>query len=93
MRKDLSEPQLWRDSDRRDSQRSQAWASNRPRHQRTELAAEAVDAALAETVTEASTSEQFATSDIVASLASQLDLLEQQREQLQRLLDQAQTER
>ena len=89
MREEISEPQQWRSN----SQRNHSWASRSRTHEHTELAAEAVDAALAEVATEAHASdsnEQLATADIVTTLASQLDLLEQQREQLQRLLDQAQ---
>ncbi len=86
MREKFLEPQHWRAS----SQRSPSWSARNRTHKHTELAAEAVDAALAEVVTESPADEQLATADIVTTLASQLDLLEKQREQLQRLLDQAQ---
>ena len=86
MREEISEPQHWRVN----STRKQAWSSRNRTHDHVELAADAVDAALAEVAVEAPSKEQVATSDIVTSLASQLDLLEQQREQLQRLLEQAQ---
>ena len=86
MREEISEPQHWRAS----PPRKQAWSSRRRTHEHTELAADLVDAALAEEPVDVAP-EMPATSDIVASLASQLDLLEQQREQLQRLLEQAQS--
>ena len=86
MREEILEPQHWRVN----SMRKQAWSSRNRTHDHVELAADAVDAALAEVAVEAPSKEQIATSDIVTSLASQLDLLEQQREQLQRLLEQAQ---
>ncbi len=86
MRKEISEPQHWRAN----SQRKQSWSSRNRTHEHVELAAEAVDAALTEATTESPASEQFDSTDIVATLANQLDLLEKQREQLQRLLDQAQ---
>ncbi len=85
MREEISEPQHWRVG----SQRNQAWSSRRRTHEHVELAADVVDAALAEEPVDV-VPEMPATSDIVSSLASQLDLLEQQREQLQRLLEQAQ---
>lgn len=97
MREELTETKRWRASIQKYSQRSQGWASQRWA-QRAELDAKAVDAALAdETVLgEAAVVQETVTAkpnaaDIISSLASQLDLLEKQRVQLQMLLKQAQT--
>jgi len=85
MYKKITEPPQWRAS----SLHKQSWASRRPIHQRTQLAADVVDAALDEAAAEPFVSQRPTTSELALSLANQLDLLEQQREQLQRLLAQA----
>lgn len=97
MREELTETKRWRASIQKYSQRSQGWASQRSMH-RMELDAEMVDAALTEELAmdELPAIEQAVTAkpnaaDIIHSLASQLDLLEKQRVQLQMLLKQAQT--
>ncbi len=86
MREEISEPQHWQAN----SQRKRSWSSRNRTHEHVDLAAEAVDAALTEAAIETPASEQLDSADIVTTLANQLDLLERQREQLQRLLDQAQ---
>ena len=88
MREELTDTQRWRASIQKYSQRSQSCAAKRWSENRLELDPETVDAALTEE--EISTEKPNAT-DIIKSLASQLDLLEQQREHLQNLLKQAQT--
>ncbi len=94
MREEISEPQHWRAQEPIRSQCNQSWTSRRRSQDRAELTTEARDAAFSEVAsevaTEAPAKKQLNTTDIVSSLASQLDLLEKQREQLQRLLEQAQ---
>jgi|GEM_PF-6715072 len=85
MREEITEPGQWRPRSEHSARSNTSWSSQRWRQQQTELDAETVDAALAEEPAEKPSSD-----DIISSLASQLDLLEKQREQIQRLLDQAQ---
>lgn len=88
MRDEISEPQHWRGSNHSSTGRNASWSSRRRTQENAELAAEAVDAALADETDPAV--EKLDTNDIISSLASQLSLLEKQREQLQQLLVQAQ---
>ncbi len=86
MRKEITEPLHWRTS----SQRKTSWASTRRRSEkRTNLAANAVDAAFAEEPAHDATETQASAADILTSLSSQLTLLEAQQEHLQKLLAQA----
>ncbi len=85
MREEITEPQHWRAT----SLRKRSWSSGYRSHSHVDLAAEAVDAALAEDASRDDACVAPIATDIVSSLSSQLDLLEQQREQLQKLLDQA----
>lgn len=88
MREEITEPKHWRTGSQLNSPRNNSWASRRAR-ERAELAAEVVDAALEDDVFEPK-EEKLDSTSIITSLASQLELLEKQREQIQRLLDQAQ---
>jgi len=98
MREEISEPQHWRSSNQRNASRNASWSSRRRSQEHdAELAAEAVDAAMTAAAmteqvdcAETTDASNFITSDIISSLATQLDLLEKQREQLQQLLVQAQ---
>lgn len=105
MREEITEPKHWRTAGERQTQRNSSWTARRRTQDHSELVAEAVDAAFAEEaiVTESDKSDTqgslstgstsadgLDSKDIIASLADQLELLEQQREQIQRLLEQAQ---
>ena len=101
MREEITEPLHWRTK----TQKNASWTSTRRRsEQRTNLAAEAVDAAFAEEpasdnaepasdntepASDDSCANAQASADILTSLSSQLTLLEAQREHLQKLLAQA----
>jgi len=88
MREEITEQQHWRTTTSQSATDTGSWSSRLKPQQRVDLAAEAVDAALAEVACE--TPEKPDTTDIISSLATQLEMLEQQRMQIQRLLDQAQ---
>lgn len=96
MREEISEPQHWRTRSGNTSA-SNSWTVRRHQHK---LPAEAIDAAFEDETTSVSpvrgsrrdATGENATSrpDIIQSLSTQLALLEAQREQLQKLLDEAQ---
>lgn len=91
MREELTEPQHWRARSERATQRNNSWISRRRSAQeREELAADAVDAALAQVAEEPETDEPLNSSEVITNLSKHLDLLEKQRDQIQQLLDQAQ---
>ncbi len=89
MRNEITEPQHWRANTQRTSL---------PTSLRSELPAAAFDAAFARDDAHGGDEktidlvEQLNPTDIVTNLANQLTLLEQQREHLQRLLEQASLE-
>ncbi len=95
MREEITEPLHWRTK----TQKNASWTSPRRRsdEKRTNLAADAVDAAFAEEpasdntepASDDSCANAQASTDILTSLSSQLTLLEAQREHLQKLLAQA----
>ncbi|MEM8946480.1 MAG: hypothetical protein AAGD11_15010 [Planctomycetota bacterium] len=90
MREEITEPKHWRTADERRGQRNNSWTSRRRAQDQAGLAADIVDAALTDVEAESTESEKLDSTEILSSLADQLELLEQQREQIQRLLDQAQ---
>lgn len=101
MRDDISEPQHWRSSGRSGAGMGNSWAGRR---HRSELQAELVDAAFEEETgpilpvrasrrdlpSQLPTDEPRRKPDIVESISAQLKMLEIQREQLQKLLEDAQ---
>ena len=91
MREEITEPKHWRTRGEHKGQRNNLWTTRSRVSRNTEIAADAVDEAITEVCQETAERKQRMSSDIVSNLASQLDLLERQREHLQRLLDQAQS--
>jgi len=91
MLEEITEPQHWRINRQHNASRNASWSARRRSRKVAGLAAEAVDAALTEEADrgEKAAQNNFDSSKIINDLASQLDLLEKQREQLQRLLAQA----
>jgi hypothetical protein len=101
MREEISEPQHWRICSAGSTSAVNSWAGHRCQH---DLPVEAVDAAFKEEttrITPARASQRDLTArtegerspsrlDIVQSLSAQLVMLEAQREQLQKLLDETQ---
>lgn len=95
MREELTEPQHWRARSERASQRNNSWASRRRTHKREELAIDAVDAALELVADEpetapSETNQPLTSPEVISSLSKHLEQLEQQRHEIQKLLDQAQ---
>ena len=91
MREEISEPKQWRAATSTKSARNQSWTTRRRAQAQAELAADAVDAALTEHSGAPHPAEQHVDAqEIIASLATQLELLEKQREQIQDMLDQVQ---
>lgn len=84
MRDEITEPLHWRNLAQRTNGRDLLWSQRRRSEQ---LAAEAVDAAFSDKLgVEAKPDPR----ELVSSLATQLEMLDRQREQLQKLLQQAQ---
>ena len=90
MREEITEPKHWRAGIDSGSSRNNSWTTRRRTQEEAQLAADAVDAALADDATSVASDVKPDTTDIVASLANQLELLEKQREQIQHMLDQVQ---
>ncbi len=92
MREELTEPKHWRTRSERAPLRNQSWSARRRSQEQAQLEAHVVDAALEQQVVDEppATTEQPNANDIISSLSQHLEQLEEQRAQIQRLLDQAQ---
>ncbi len=93
MREEISEPQPWRSSPSSNAAEKKFWSVHHPQR---DLPAELVDAALEQDTSSARPAQTPGhtgfpqQADIIKSLSDQLTLLEEQRLQLQQLLDDAQ---
>ena len=89
MRDEISEPQHWRARNEHASPRHNSWAARRRSQQQEELPVDAVDAALEQTAVEPEPKPTLDSVDVISSLTQHLKRLEEQSEQIQRLLEQA----
>ncbi|MGI9429195.1 MAG: hypothetical protein ACR2NM_11100 [Bythopirellula sp.] len=94
MREKITEPKHWRAGNPSGTARNNSWTTRRRTQEEAQLPAAAVDAALDAALDDGgstSTANQpLDATDIISSLANQLQLLEKQREQIQHMLDQVQ---
>ncbi len=92
MREELTEPKHWRARSEGATQRNHSWSARRRSQEQAKLEAHAVDAALEQHIVDEvpTTAEQPNANEIISSLSQHLEQLEQQRAEIQRLLDQAQ---
>jgi hypothetical protein len=91
MREELTEPKHWRAGSSTGASRNNSWTTRRRTQEQGQLGAAAVDAALADEDSTSAGDPPLDSTDIISSLANQLQLLEKQREQIQQMLDQVQS--